>query len=305
MIDFGSMLGPLLDELVGSDELGAAGAEEKLADVGLDSITLIELAVRLESVMSTPISDDMIAELRDTPLGELGDLVRHWLGGSRPITRQNVAVRGYQETDRLALAKICRETCTDSWRCELAHLLWLYQYVDQEPQACFVAESDGAAIGYWIGSSRERNLAEGFGRHVWRYRSEFIHAYMKMARRGLQCREHVWFWSTMVGAVVHPVWAFRRYNRREELGPILGMTRAHFQVAPESDTFGVVYHLGRSWLRYLASRGIDLTCLPGVPGGSADDANVVAYWHRVGYVPVRYGNWSILVAFVGPDWSSR
>lgn len=331
-----------LAKVVGQPQLEAAGPEDLLVDLGLDSISLIAFALKLEDELGTPLSDQQIAKLRDTTLGELEELVGSWADqpgtraeskrsdpevgifqagksphpsderatrSSRILEAENAAssvtVRPFRESDRAEMAELCRDTCTYLWLQRMAHLLWLYQYLDQEPEACFVAELEGHVIAYWIGTSAEPLLAEGFRAHVRRYRSEFVRVYLTVVGRTLSVRRHIWFWRIIIGAAIRPRWAFRLYNRRDLLGPILGMTKVHFQVSHSCQSAGIVFELARAWLAYLATKEVDITCLPGFPGSEDNEMGAAVYWRRIGYHPVQFGNRTWLIAFVRSDASPK
>jgi len=331
-----------LAKMVGEPQLEAAGPEDQLVDLGLDSISLVAFALKLEDELGSPLSDQQIAELRDATLGGLDELVESWadrpvtgagstrsnpeagvflagqsphpgderaMRSSRDLKAENAAssvtVRPFRESDRDEMAELCRDTCTYPWLQRMAHLLWLYQYLDQEPEACFVGEVEGHVIAYWIGTSAEPLLAEGFRAHVRRYRGEFVRVYLTAIGRTFSVRRHFWFWRIIIGAAIRPCWTFRSYNRRDLLGPILGMTRVHFQVSHTCQSAGIVFGLARAWMDYLATKEVDITCLPGFPGSEQDEAGAAVYWGRIGYHPVRFGNRTLLIAFVRSDASAK
>ena len=320
-----------LAEVVGEQELETAVAGDLVVDLGLDSIALIGFVLKIESELGQPLSGQQIAALRDTPVVELDELVASWAmqrglpGGSDrsdpevgivgadesprpgveppPGAASPVTFRRFREPDRGEMAELCRRTCTHPWLRGMAHLLWLYQYLDHEPEACFVAETEGRVIAYWVGSSDEPALADRFREHVRRYQGEFVRLYAASLGKTLSPRRHFWFWRMIIGAAIRPRWAFRSYNRRDEIGPILSMTKVHFQVEQGRQSAGVVFELARAWLEYLATRGVDISCLPGFPGGEQNEAEAAKYWRRIGYHPVRFGDWTVLIAFVRSDAS--
>lgn len=326
----------VLAEMVDGQQLETTGPDEFLIDLGLDSITLIQFALKLEGKLDRRLSAQQIAALRDTPLGELDELIASWWaeqpaipGGSGRLASEGTAGRGigaayqdttssatpclsiaanddaplvsvrpFRESDRSEMAALCRETCTRPWLREMAHLLWLYQYLDQEPEACFVAEMSGRLVAYWIGSSNEPTLAKEFRTHVQRYWGEFVRLYLTRCGKTWSPQKHFWLWMVIGGAVIHSRRAFRLYNRRAELGPILGMTKVHFQISSNSQSVGVVFELAGAWLRYLAAKEVDITCLPGFPGREEGEVEASQYWRRIGYHPVRFGGWTVLIALV-------
>jgi acyl carrier protein/ribosomal protein S18 acetylase RimI-like enzyme len=339
MSDLQSIARSALADVVGEQQLGTADPEDRLVDLGLDSVGLISFAVKLEEMLAHPLSDRHIAILRDATLGELDQLITDWgsqfavptvsrrsgpeIGtgpadesphpGIKTLTTRArslkardaasaLTVRTFRESDRGEMAELCRQTCTYTWLQAVAHLLWLYQYLDQEPDACFVVELEGRIIAYWVGTCDEPTLADGFRTHMRRYIGEFVRGYLALAGKTFSPRRHARFWMLMVGAMIRPRLAFRLYNRRDRLGPVLGMTKAHFQVSPSHRSAGVVFELARAWLQYLAMKDVDVTCLPSFPAGHRNDEGAVAYWRRIGYHPVRFGSWTLLIALVqGPE----
>jgi acyl carrier protein len=305
-----------LAEAVGEQQLETADPDDLLVDLGLDSITLIVFVLKLEGYLGYSLSLQQIALLRGSTLGEVVGLVASWTGESRhpearparpgrsdeaKETTPLFIVRPFRECDRGELAELCRQTCAYPWLREMAHLLWLYQYLDQEPEACFVAETEGHVAAYWVGTASEPALAAGFRAHVWRYRSEFVRLYPALLGQTLSPRRHIWFWRIMIEAMVHPRRAFRLYNRRDLVGPILGRARAHFQVVPGGRNAGAVFELARAWLCYLAAKQVDITCLPGFPGGAENEEEAADYWRRIGYHRVRFGDRTVLIALVRSD----
>jgi acyl carrier protein len=304
----------LLADLIGQDQVDSARTTESLSDLGLDSIALISLVIQIEEVTGRELSTGEIAALADVGPSDLEGLVAGWVNdgtsGAGPelpeaipgrrlrLAEPTPVIRKYRSSDRADLAQLCRSTCTRPWLQGVAHLLWLYPYLDREPEACLVAERYGSIVAYWVGTSSELGLARGFGGHVRRYLRDWVRLYPTILARTLSARKHLWYWSVVLGALVNPKWAFRRYNRRDELGPILGTTKVHFQVSPDHSSTGVVFAFAQNWLDYLRSTDVDLACLPGIPGADHDEAGALSYWRRAGYNPVRFHNWTILVAFV-------
>ncbi len=302
-----SLVRSILIDILGEEQVSSADPNDTLSDLGVDSIMLVSLAASLEQqVLNRPLADEEVARLRQFTLDELDGLVEGSVAGSGRLRAAetseapSISVRAFRPEDRDEMAELCRRTCArPAWR-EVAHLLWLYQYLDQEPNGCFVGEFDNRIVAYWVGTCDDPRLATRFGEHVRRYLRDFIDLYPNAIRSKGSVRDHLRLCLIIIGGFVHPRWAFRLFNRRDLLGPALGMTRAHFQVSSGCPP-GIIFELARMWLKYLATMDVDITCLPSVPGGTLDESGAISYWRRLGYHPVKVEDRTILVAMVKVD----
>jgi len=268
-------------EVVPSLDVATCDPLDTLADLGIDSLTLITLVAALEARFAVRLGNEDLEALGTATLRDVAGLLGRATGGAAaPVERPaGPTVRPYRDADHAALRRICiEETSLGTFR-ELSPLFFLDQYCEADPASCFVAEADGAIVGYWVGTLDLARLQRDFPRHVARHAGEIL-AWYRRAWRALSLAEHRRFWR-LVLAERQPSRARAALMARLG-GELFGGTYVHFQLDKKSAPTGTVFALARAWLDHLRSRGIRGALLPSVPGGEA----ALEMWKRIGFTPV-------------------
>jgi acyl carrier protein len=250
----------VLSGVMSSLDLSACDPRDTLADLGVDSLSLIQLVAALETRFAVRLSNEELESLGTATLADVARLCRRGsdAGVPAPESARAVVVRAYREADRAGLRRICiEETSLGTFR-ELSPLFFLEQYCDADPASCFVAEVEGQLVGYWVGTLDVARLQRDFPRadHRRFWRLVVVERQPSRARTALMAR---------LG------------------GDLFGRTYVHFQVDRKSAPAGTVFALANAWLDYLRGRGLQGALLPSVPGGEA----ALEMWKRVGFAPVR------------------
>ena len=270
-------------EVVPSLDVATCDPLDTLADLGIDSLTLITLVAALEARFAVRLANEELEALGTATLREVAELLGRGAGGAAaPVDRPAAGptVRPYREADHAALRRICvEETSLGTFR-ELSPLFFLDQYCEADPGSCFVAEADGAIVGYWVGTLDLARLQRDFPRHVARHRGTIL-AWYRHAWRRLALAEHRRFWRLVL--VERQPSRARAALMARLGGELFGGTYVHFQLDKQTAPPGTVFALARAWLDHLRSRGIRGTILPSVPGGDA----AIEMWKRIGFTPVQ------------------
>ena len=284
-----------LSEVDPSPEIAAADALDTLADLGVDSLGLIQFVAALERRFGIRLSHDDLESLGTATPREVAQLMRAATSArdagavradaTRPEARPgeprlSITVRGYREADRGALSRICIEESNLGTLKKLAPVFFLDPYCDDDPSSCFVAELEGEVVGYWVGTLDVDKLRRGFPAYLMRRSREILGRYGR-AWRGLSWREHRWFWRQVL---------LERFPGRRRLafivrqvGELFGRTYVHFQLDRAKAPAGTVFALARAWLEHLRSHGVQGAMLLSVPGGPA----AVEMWKRLGFAPLE------------------
>jgi len=166
-----------LSEVDPSPEIAAADALDTLADLGVDSLGLIQFVAALERRFGIRLSHDDLESLGTATLREVAQLMRAATSArdagavradaTRPEARPgeprlSITVRGYREADRDALSRICIEESNLGTLKKLAPVFFLDPYCDDDPSSCFVVELEGEVVGYWLERSTSTSSAAGF-----------------------------------------------------------------------------------------------------------------------------------------------
>jgi acyl carrier protein len=272
----------VLSGVMSSLDLSACDPRDTLADLGVDSLSLIQLVAALETRFAVRLSNEELESLGTATLADVARLCRRGsdAGVPAPESARAVVVRAYREADRAGLRRICiEETSLGTFR-ELSPLFFLEQYCDADPASCFVAEVEGQLVGYWVGTLDVARLQRDFPRHMARHAGEILGWYRR-AWRGLSRADHRRFWRLVV--VERQPSRARTALMARLGGDLFGRTYVHFQVDRKSAPAGTVFALANAWLDYLRGRGLQGALLPSVPGGEA----ALEMWKRVGFAPVR------------------
>jgi acyl carrier protein len=271
-------------EIAGCDPL------DTLADLGMDSLTLVEFVAALERRFDVRLSNEELESLGTATVRSICELVRRTVSArsqpdtapaERPLEQRNaVTVRGYRDADTTALRRICVEQSALGTLKELAPLFFLTQYCESDPASCFVAEHEGEIVGYWVGTLDVEVFRRGFLAHLARNARDVLGWYRRTWSH-LSLAEHRRFWRHMV---------IERYPGRRrtafilrQVGELYGKTYVHFQIDKQRAPAGTVFTLARAWIDHLGARGANGAFLPSVPGG--DEA--LPMWERLGFLPVK------------------
>ena len=279
-----------LAEVLPSAEVAACDPLDTLADLGVDSLTLVQFVATLERRFAVELTDSDLESLGTATLRDVCRLVRE-ADGSRDGSsgapaetahterHPNVTVRGYRDTDKEALTRICIEGSSWGALRDLAPMFFLDAYL-AEPASCFVAELEGRIVGYWVGTLDVRKLQRDTRRRVaaaW----PAILAWYWQSRSRLSRSERSRYWrQILVG---------RNPSRRrlafilQQVGETFGKTYVHFQVDKEAAPAGTVFSLARAWIDHLRRRRVQGALLPSVPGGPG----AIEMWKRLGFAPVE------------------
>jgi acyl carrier protein len=283
-----------LSEVVSSPEVAGAGPRDTLADLGVDSLGLIQFVAALEHRLGIRFSHSELESLGTATLREMAQLVSAARsvgdsGGVRadatrsgarpPEPRLGITVRGFREADRGTLRRICIEESNLGTLNNLSPVFFLDQYCDDDPSSCFVAEFDGEVVGYCVGTLDTDRLRRGYATYMMRRAREILGSYRR-AWPGLSWREHRWLWRQLLlerSPSRHSAYIVR------QLGQLFGKTYAHFQLDQGKAPAGTVFALAHAWLEHLRSHGIQGAMLASVPGGPP----AVDMWKRLGFAPLE------------------
>jgi acyl carrier protein len=287
--DLGDVLA-VLSDVVPTVEIATCDPLDTLAELGVDSLSLIAFVAALEKRFSVRFADGDLESLGTATLRDVQQLVvrvtrsaadsngvEHATG--REERPGGIVVRGYRDADREALRRICIEESNLGPLRDLAPLFFLDQYCDDDPASCFVAELDGRIVGYWVGTLDARKLERGFRAHLMRHLGGILRWY-RSRRAAMSTAERRAFWRQVVGEG-------HRIRRRTafmigQVGEIFGRTYVHFQLDRESAPPGAVFSLARTWLEHLRRRGLGGALLPSIPGGPS----ALELWKRLGFAPL-------------------
>jgi acyl carrier protein/ribosomal protein S18 acetylase RimI-like enzyme len=279
----------VLSGVVSSPEVAACDPLDTLADLGVDSLTLVEFVAALERRFAVKFSERELESLGTATVRDICQLVAR--AGSKdaagvardtaPVeSRASLTVRGYREADRAALRTICVEQSGLGTFKSLAPIFFLEQYYEADPSSCFVAELEGRVVGYWVGTLDVDTLRREFLAHLARRFGEILGWY-RGAWRHLSFAEHRRFWRHIL---------VERYPSRRrvafilrEVGEIFGKTYVHFQVDRTHAPAGTVFSLARAWIEHLRRHGVQGALVPTLPGGES----AIGMWRRLGFVPVK------------------
>jgi acyl carrier protein len=268
-------------EVVPSVDVATCDPLDTLADLGIDSLTLVTLVAALEARFTVRLANEDLEALGTATLRDVAGLLGRAAGGTRaPVECPGgPTVRPYRDADRTALRRICiEETSLGTFR-ELSPLFFLDQYCEADPASCLVAEADGAIVGYWVGTLDLARLQRQFPRHVARHAGDLFSWYRR-AWPTLSPAEHRRFWRLVL--VERQPSRARAALMARLGGDLFGRTYVHFQLDKKTAPAGTVFALARAWLDHLRSRGIRGGILPSVPGGDA----ALEMWKRIGFTPV-------------------
>jgi acyl carrier protein len=279
----------VLAGVASSLEVAQCDPLDTLADLGVDSLTLVEFVAGLERRFGVRLSNTELESLGTATVRDICELVRRAvIARNEPDTaietrvepRSPVTVRGYRDTDNGVLRRICIEQSALGTLKELAPLFFLTQYCDSDPASCFVAEHEGEIVGYWVGTRDVEAFRRGFLAHLVRNARDVLGWYRR-AWSHLSLAEHRRFW--------HQILIERHPSRRRtafilrQVGEIYGRTYVHFQIDKPRAPAGTVFTLARAWIDHLRARGAGGALLPSVPGGDA----ALPLWERLGFLPVK------------------
>jgi acyl carrier protein len=277
----------VLSGVAPSLDLADCDPRDTLGDLGIDSLTLVELVAGLEKRFGVRLSNAELESLGTATVADIAELVRRAIAarndpGAAPAAepQSTVTIRGYRQSDDAALRRICIEQSGLGSLKELAPLFFLTQYCEADPASCFVAEHEGEVVGYWVGTLDVERFRRGFLAHLARHAREVLAWYGRSASR-LSLAEHKRFWRQLL-VERHPSRRRTEFILRQ-VGELHGKTYVHFQVDKPKAPAATVFTLARGWIDHLRARGIAGALLPSIPGGEG----ALPMWQRLGFLPVQ------------------
>ncbi len=280
----------VLAGVASSLEISGCDPRDTLADLGIDSLTLVEFVAALERRFAVQLSNTELESLGTATVQDICRLVRRAAGPkddagavaaeSRIEPRSVITVRGYRATDDVVLRRICIEQSALGTFKELAPLFFLTQYCASDPASCFVAEHEGEIVGYWVGTLDVEVFRRGFLAHLVRHARDVLGWYHSAWSR-LSLAEHRRFWRQIL-IERHPSRRRTAFILRQ-VGELYGKTYVHFQIDKPRAPAGTVFTLARAWIDHLRARRTGGALLPSVPGGDA----ALPMWERLGFLPVK------------------